>query len=108
MAISARVARIEQFHRLEIDFADGKSGLKKLANIGRLLSEPVECFVNKGVNRIVFFAENLGMVGIRGKPFESINNQFLQAGDIGAELVDFILNADKQHRFQPAHPNYRD
>ena len=95
MAVSAGVAGIKQFHGPEVDFAAFQHQADPFIHAEILAQDRSQAFLDKGIDLVVFLAENPGMVGIGRNPFQTEEENVFQGDDVRI----FITVDIERHRF---------
>ncbi len=92
-----RVARVQQFHGLEIDFAAFQDERNPAvhAAVHRVQGQRGQGFGEVNVDRIVLFAEHESMVSVCRRALETVSQQFLQRQNVFTEL--FLAVRHLQH-----------
>jgi uncharacterized protein YbjT (DUF2867 family) len=77
MAVSAGVARIEQLHGPKVYLAAFQGKGHQLIKTQILAGQLTHGFMDVGIDRIVFLAEDRGMVGVGGKAAQAVHGDLL-------------------------------
>ena len=92
MAVSAGVARIEQLHGPEVYLAALQGEGHQLVKAEILAGQLSHGLMDVGINRLVFLAEDGGVVGIGGKTAQAVHGDLLQGLQVrvGVQGVDEV------------------
>jgi len=82
MAERRRIARVEQFHRAQIDFAAFQDQTDPAVQIQGFPGDGRERLLNKGVNLVVFLPQNLGVVRVSCNALDAEKQNVLKRPDI--------------------------
>jgi len=89
VSVGPGIGGIQQFHHLEIDFANLHRHSNQFIDVSRPgAGQEIQRLMKERIYAIIFFTQNLCMVGIRRGALESIGDQFLQAGHIRAQRIE--------------------
>ena len=86
MAVGAGVGGIQQAHHRQVQLARLHRPAEQFVGGRVLLGEEIERLVERGIDLRVFVAEDSGVIGIGGGALQSVEDQFLQAGHVVAQL----------------------
>ena len=89
MTIGSGIAGIKQFHGFQIYFPAFHGQADQLLKTLPLLGEFGHGFMDIGIDRFIFLAENGGMIGVGGKTAQAINGDLLEGTKIFV-IVKFI------------------
>ncbi len=79
------LARSSNSMTFEIQFAGLQDPAQDGVDVGRLPGEEIEGLVEQGIQGGVFIAQHQGVIGVGRGPFQPVERQFQQAGDVGSE-----------------------
>jgi cytochrome bd-type quinol oxidase subunit 1 len=69
ISVSAGIGRIEHFHYCQVDLSAFHIQSEKLVNCGRRLRQIIQGFMEEGIDCVIFFSQNMGVIGISRRTF---------------------------------------
>jgi len=83
----ARVCPVKDLHGLQVDLSCAHGEIHQVIERWLFVSEKIEGFVGKGIHRLIFHTQHMGMIAIGSKPLQSIRNELLEPCHIVAHAV---------------------